>query len=80
MFDSCKISENMFEDLIMSLGDFCHIVSALISTYHISVLVLITIYMSSPTDIQNALFIVVFSGKGEIVKSARSVYGTNPVE
>ena len=30
MFDSCKISEDMLEDFIMSFGGFCHITRALI--------------------------------------------------
>jgi hypothetical protein len=78
MFDSCKISENMLEDLIMSFGGFCHIARALI--YRVAnlwpcSLVLIAICLSSPTSIQIALFIVVFSTRGEIGKPARSVSG-----
>jgi len=75
MFDSRKISENMLEDLIMSLGGFCHIARALIYCIADFWPCIDRIYMSSPTSIQNALVIVVLSARGEIGNPARSVSG-----
>ena len=52
MLDSGKISENLLEHFVLSIGSFAQGTRTLIHYVEISGLVFITIYMSSPTNMQ----------------------------